>query len=135
MAAITHEESAAVFYWKGKSLEEYSEGISNSLTWPGDDGKGHILDLIVDYGGDMTLLIHEGKNAEDVSLKDCTVPDHKSMDNAEFKIFQTITKLQLDGIETDKWKHSNMCIIVSEETAVVVNRMYNMEKKGTENQN
>ena len=61
MAVITHDESADVFSWKGESLKEYWECILNALIYPEDDGKGHIPDLIVDDGGDMTLLIHEGK--------------------------------------------------------------------------
>ena len=59
-AAIARDESAAVFAWKGETLEEYWECTLNALTWPSNDGKGHGPDLIVDDGGDMTLLIHEG---------------------------------------------------------------------------
>ena len=62
----------------------------------------HRSDLIVDDGGDITLLIHEGKKVEDLFLGDGTIPDSSSMDNFEFKIFQTIIKRQLEGGETDK---------------------------------
>ena len=58
MAVITNDKSAAVFYWKGESLEEYWECILNYLIWPEEDGKVHIPALIVDGGGDMTLIIH-----------------------------------------------------------------------------
>ena len=56
MAVIAHDESAAVFYWKGESLEESWDCILNALIYPEDDGKDHRPDLIVDGGGDMNLL-------------------------------------------------------------------------------
>ena len=53
-------ESAAVFAWKGESLEEYWWCTEQALTWP--DGTGP--DLIVDDGGDATLMVHEGVRVE-----------------------------------------------------------------------
>jgi len=131
-AAIARDESAAVFAWKGESLEEYWECTLNALTWPEDDGKGHGCDIIVDDGGDMTLLIHEGKKAEDAFLKDGTLPDPESTDNAEFKIVLTIIKRLLGEGVTDKWnKIATRCMGVSEETTTGVHRLYTMEKQGT----
>ena len=46
----------------------------SALTWPTDDGKGNGPDLVVDDGGDMTLLIHEGFKAEDAYAKDGSLP-------------------------------------------------------------
>jgi len=130
-AAVARDESCAVFAWKGESLEEYWECTLNAVTWPEDDGKGHGPDLIVDDGGDMTLIIHEGKKAEDLFLKDGTVPDPSSTDNAEFKIVLTIIKRLLEGGETDKWnKIASRCEGVSEETTTGVHRLYTMEKTG-----
>ena len=74
-----------------------------SLIHPEGDGKGHRPDLIVDYCGDMTLLIREVKKADGLLLKNGTIPDPSSTYNSEFKIFQTIIKRQLEGGETDKW--------------------------------
>ena len=54
-----------------------------------DDGKGHRPDLIIDDGGEMTLLIHEVKKAEDLLLKDGTIPDPRSIYNAKLKISKT----------------------------------------------
>jgi adenosylhomocysteinase len=82
-AAIARDESAAVFAWKGETLEEYWECTLNAITWPTDDGKGDGPDLIVDDGGDMTLLVHEGYKAEELYAKDGTLPDPNSTDNAE----------------------------------------------------
>jgi adenosylhomocysteinase len=131
-AAIAQNESAAVFAWKGESLEEYWECTLNAVTWPEDDGKGHGMDIIVDDGGDMTLLIHEGKKAEDQFLKDGTLPDPDSTDNAEFKIVLGIIKRLLEAGETDKWnKIATRCMGVSEETTTGVHRLYTMEKTGS----
>ena len=80
-AAIARDESAAVFAWKGESLEEYWECTLNALTWQEDDGKGHGPDLIVDDGGEMNPLIHEVKKSEGLLLKDGTGPDTISIEN------------------------------------------------------
>jgi adenosylhomocysteinase len=131
-SAIARDDSAAVFAWKGESLEEYWECTLNAVTWPEDDGKGQGMDIIVDDGGDMTLLIHEGKKAEDLFLKDGTLPDPSSTDNAEFKIVLTIIKRLLEAGETDKWnKIAKRCMGVSEETTTGVHRLYSMEKSGS----
>jgi len=128
-AAIARDESSAVFAWKGETLEEYWECTLNAVTWPEDDGKGQGMDIIVDDGGDMTLLIHEGKKAEDAFLKDGTLPDPESTDNAEFKIVLTIIRRLLEAGETDKWnKIAKRCVGVSEETTTGVHRLYMMEK-------
>ena len=55
-AAIVAAKTSAVFAWKGESLEEYWDCTLAALTWPDGDGPN----LIVDDGGDATLLIHEG---------------------------------------------------------------------------
>ena len=114
LAIIMHYECAAVFSWKGESIEKYWYCVLNTLIQPEDDGKGRRSDLIVDDGGDMNLLVHQG----DLFFKDGTIPDPISMDNAEFKIFQTIIKRQLEGRETEKWnKIFNMFMGVSQETS------------------
>ena len=64
-AAIAESGSAAVFAWEGESLEEYWDCTFSALTWP--DGEGP--DIIVDDGGDATLLIHKGVELENGS--DC----------------------------------------------------------------
>jgi len=65
-------------------------------------------------------------------LKDGTLPDPSSTDNAEFKIVLTIIKRLLEAGETDKWnKIAQRCFGVSEETTTGVHRLYTMEKTGT----
>ena len=110
MALVTHDESAAVFYWKGESIEEYWYCILNTLIYMEDYGKGHRPDLIVYCGGDMNILIHEVKKSRDLFLKGDTIPDPSFTDNAEFKIFQTVIKRQLESGETDNWKKMLICV-------------------------
>lgn len=130
-AAIARDASAAVFAWKGETLEEYWECTLNAITWPEDDGKGDGPDIIVDDGGDMTLLIHEGYKAEEAFAKDGTLPDPESTDNAEFKIVLSICKRLLSK-DPMKWhKLAARCKGVSEETTTGVHRLYQMEKNGS----
>jgi len=131
-AAIARDGSSAVFAWKGETLEEYWECTLNSVTWPEDDAKGDGMDMIVDDGGDMTLLIHEGKKAEDLFNANGTLPDPESTTNAEFKIVLSIIKRLLVSGVTDKWnKIAKRCVGVSEETTTGVHRLYAMEKAGS----
>jgi len=129
-AAIARDESAAVFAWKGETLEEYWECTLNAITWPEDDGQGDGPDLIVDDGGDMTLLIHEGFKAEELFEKNGTFPDPESTTNTEFKIVLNLIKRQLTK-DPKKWhKVAQRMKGVSEETTTGVKRLYVMEKKG-----
>eukprot|EP00613_Pedinella_sp_CCMP2098_P083477 CAMPEP_0171992410 /NCGR_PEP_ID=MMETSP0993-20121228/277927_1 /TAXON_ID=483369 /ORGANISM="non described non described, Strain CCMP2098" /LENGTH=315 /DNA_ID=CAMNT_0012645455 /DNA_START=63 /DNA_END=1006 /DNA_ORIENTATION=+ len=129
-AAIARDGSAAVFAWKGETLEEYWECTLNAITWTTPDAAGDGPDLIVDDGGDMTLLVHEGAKAEIAFEKAGTIPDPTSTDNAEFKIvLATIART----LKTDakKWtKLAARWIGVSEETTTGVHRLIEMSKKG-----
>ncbi|KAL0034088.1 hypothetical protein WJX79_008161 [Trebouxia sp. C0005] len=98
-AAAIARDTCPVFAWKGETLEEYWWCTEQMLTWP--DGSGP--DLIVDDGGDATLLIHEGQKAEAAYKKDGTVPDPSSTDNPEFKLVLSIIK---ETLKKDDQKHS-----------------------------
>lgn len=127
-AAVARDGSAAVFAWKGETLEEYWECTLNAITWPTDD-KGDGCDMIVDDGGDMTLLIHEGVKAEKAFEKDGTLPDPDSTDNAEFKCVLTIIKREMPK-NPKKWRMlADRMIGVSEETTTGVHRLYVMAEK------
>merc|ERR1712146_431419 len=111
-------------------LEEYWECTFNAITWPTDDGKGDGPDLIVDDGGDMTLLVHEGKIAEDQYAIDKTLPDPSVETNAEMRIVKTIIARELPK-NPRKWtKVVERMYGVSEETTTGVHRLYDMEKAG-----
>jgi len=120
-AAIAESGMAKVFAWKGESLEEYWWCTEMALTWP--DGSGP--DLIVDDGGDATLLIHKGVDAE----KDSSVVQ-QATDNKELQII--LERLAL-SLKTDpgKWTRIAKKIKgVSEETTTGVHRLYQMEREG-----
>jgi adenosylhomocysteinase len=120
-AAIARAGSAAVFAWKGETLEEYWWCTEQALTWP--DGSGP--DLIVDDGGDATLFVHWGVKAE----KDPAILS-RPYDNKEFRII--IARLQ-ESVRTasGRWTAVTAKIRgVSEETTTGVHRLYQMQAEG-----
>lgn len=120
-AAIADSGMAKVFAWKGETLEEYWWCTEQALTWP--DGSGP--DLIVDDGGDATMMIHKGVEVE----KDPSMLE-KSYDNKEFSIFMDRLALSCKTDST-KWTRIAAKIQgVSEETTTGVHRLYHMEKEG-----
>jgi adenosylhomocysteinase len=126
-AAAIARDSSAVFAWKGETLQEYWWCTERALDW----GPGGGPDLIVDDGGDATLLIHEGVKAEEIYEKTGTVPDPSSTDNAEFQIVLTIIR---DGLKTDPKRYHKMkqrLVGVSEETTTGVKRLYQMQANGS----
>lgn len=127
-AAVARDGTANVFAWKGETLEEYWECTLNAITWPVDD-KGDGCDLIVDDGGDMTLLIHEGVKAEKEYAASGKLPDPSTTDNAEFKCVLGILKRELPKNPTKWQKLAARMIGVSEETTTGVHRLYVMSEK------
>lgn len=126
-AAAIARDSCAVFAWKGETLQEYWWCTERALDWGPDGGP----DLIVDDGGDATLLIHEGVKAEEEYKKSGAVPDPASTDNAEFQIVLSIIR---DGLKSDPLKYHKMkdrLVGVSEETTTGVKRLYQMQQNGT----
>jgi adenosylhomocysteinase len=120
-AAIAQAGSAGVFAWKGETLEDYWWCTEQALTWP--DGSGP--DLIVDDGGDATLLVHQGINVEkDPSLLE------KSYDNKEFQVIMDRLKLSVSR-DPQRWQRVAAGIRgVSEETTTGVHRLYQMAQAG-----
>jgi len=126
-AGVAKGGKVAVFAWKGETLAEYWWCTEQALTWENYPGP----DLIVDDGGDATLLIHKGKEFEAAFAKDGTLPDPESTTNPEFKCILTLIR---DSIKinakkwtamADNWKG------VSEETTTGVHRLKEMAAKGT----
>jgi adenosylhomocysteinase len=120
-AAVAADGLAAVFAWKGESLEDYWWCTETALTWP--DGTGP--DLIVDDGGDATLFVHKGveieKNPELLNAK---------TDNRELSII--LSRLAVSLAEhPGRWTAAAARIRgVSEETTTGVHRLYQMQKEG-----
>ena len=126
-AAIVKAQTANVFAWKGETLEEYWDCTNRMLTWPECDGP----DILVDDGGDATLLIHEGVKAERHFAKTGEFPDPESTNNMEFKQVLRIIRDGLKAGLTQKWtKMSEKLIGVSEETTTGVARLNQMAAKG-----
>lgn len=122
-AAAVAKEGVAVFAWKGETLEEYWWCTEQALTWP--DGSGP--DLIVDDGGDATMMIHQGLDAEkNPSLLD------KDYSNEGEDFYELMRALKRIYAETpDKWTKAHKAIIgVSEETTTGVHRLYQMMREG-----
>eukprot|EP01043_Picozoa_sp_COSAG02_P037866 COSAG02_NODE_2875_length_7843_cov_877.610795_3_plen_488_part_00 len=127
-AAIAKAGTSAVFAWKGETLEEYWDCTLKMLTWPGDVSGPN---LIVDDGGDATLLIHEGFKWEESFAKDKVLPDPASTDNEEFKCVLSIIAKTLTE-DPRRWtKMAQGLVGVSEETTTGVHRLYEMAKNGT----
>src|ERR687898_1508518 len=93
-AAAIAEAGVPVFAWKGETLEEYWWCTEQALTWP--DGEGP--NMILDDGGDVTLLVHKGVEVEKAGV----VPDPSTADNDEHRIIlETLNRtLAEDG---QKW--------------------------------
>jgi adenosylhomocysteinase len=121
--SVESPKGAAVFAWKGETLSEYWWCTDQALTWP--DGSGP--DLIVDDGGDATLLIHKGVEYD----KAGTIPEFDENNDPEEwgVILQTLRDLKAKG---RNWASFAKTIRgVSEETTTGVHRLYEMERDGT----
>ena len=120
-AAIAQAGSAAVFAWKGETLEHYWWCTEQALTWP--DGSGP--HMIVDDGGDATLMVTQGLRVEkDPSLLD------KTYDNHEFRIVMDRLAAGFKADATRWGRVAKDLRGVSEETTTGVNRLYQLAKAG-----
>jgi adenosylhomocysteinase len=120
-AAAIAESGVPVFAWKGETLEEYWWATAQALSFP--DGKGP--NLIVDDGGDATLLVHLGYKLEN----DPAVFDNVSA-NKEEKIVYALLK-DIYKSDPNKWHRVIEELKgVSEETTTGVHRLYQMMEKG-----
>lgn len=121
-AAAMAKEGVAVFAWKGESLEEYWWCIFQALAWP--DGSGP--NLIVDDGGDATLMVHEGYRYEE--NPSCL---EKAEENEEAEVLRLLLK-EVSHSDSEHW-HTRAESIkgVSEETTTGVHRLYQRKKNGS----
>ena len=127
-AAVVAAKTAAVFAWKQESLQEYWWCTYQALVWPDADG---CCNMIVDDGGDVTLLIHEGVKAEKAFKESGTLPDPSSTEDAEFKIVLELLAGNLKN-HPDMWtKMAKKIHGVSEETTTGVHRLYQMASNNT----
>ena len=121
-AAVAEAGLAKVFAWKGESLEEYWWCTEMALTWP--DGSGP--DLIVDDGGDATLLIHKG-----AAVEENPALLNAPQESREMRVVLDRLALSLSRSK-ERWrKIAERVRGVSEETTTGVHRLYQMEKEGS----
>ncbi|HWG60124.1 MAG TPA: adenosylhomocysteinase [Streptosporangiaceae bacterium] len=112
-----------VFAWKGESLEEYWWCTKQAMTWPDETGPT----MILDDGGDATLLVHKGAEYEAAGQ----VPAPGPGDSPEERVILQVLAETLDE-SPGMWTEMAEGIVgVSEETTTGVHRLYEMERAGT----
>ncbi len=115
-----------VFAWKGETLEEYWWCTEQMMTWPADANGNTGPNMILDDGGDATLLVHKGREYELAG----EVPDPGSASNPEFAIVLGLLQRSL-RTEPTKWTNLAAGIKgVTEETTTGVMRLYQMLERG-----
>jgi len=121
-AAAIAAAGIPVYAWKGETLEEYWWCTEQALLWP--DGEGP--NMILDDGGDATLLVHKGVEFE----KAGAVPDPASADSEEFRIVLETLQRGL-GEDSQRWtKVASGIKGVTEETTTGVHRLYQLAETG-----
>ena len=111
-----------VFAWKGETLEEYWWCTEQALSWPENDGPN----MILDDGGDATLLVHNGVQYEAAG----EVPDPSTAENDEHRV---ILELLTRSLADDSQRFTRMAEAikgVTEETTTGVHRLYQFAKEG-----
>ena len=128
-AVVVGPESSAeeprgvpVFAWKGESLEEYWWCTEQLLRWPGHAGPT----MILDDGGDATLLVHKGLEFERAGF----VPAPEATDSEEYSIILRLLDSIVSSGERIFEPMAAGIIGVSEETTTGVHRLYEMERDG-----
>jgi adenosylhomocysteinase len=114
-------EGVPVFAWKGETLEEYWWCTERMLTWQGEGPN-----MILDDGGDATMLVHKGAEFERAGV----VPPADEADPDEWKVFLGLLRESL-AADAGKWSKIGEGIKgVTEETTTGVNRLYQLAAAG-----
>ena len=122
-AAAIAAAGIPVFAWKGETLEEYWWCTERALAWPGGEGPN----MILDDGGDATLLVHKGVEFERAGK----APDPSTADNDEYAVVLGVLNRTL--AEDDQLWHrvASGILGVTEETTTGVHRLYQMMENGS----
>ena len=123
---VDDPQGVPVFAWKGETLEEYWWCTEQMMTWPADADGYDGPNMILDDGGDATLLLHKGVEYERTG----EVPDPTEADNAELAIVLGLLQRTLKT-DPQKWSRMGAAIKgVTEETTTGVKRLYKMAADG-----
>jgi adenosylhomocysteinase len=116
-------QGVSVFAWKGETLEEYWWCTEQALLWPDGDGPN----MLLDDGGDATLLVHRGVEFE----KAGAVPEPANGDSAEWRVVLAALRTSL-AADSRRWTAvAGQIRGVTEETTTGVHRLYEMQRDGT----
>ncbi|ALP54127.1 adenosylhomocysteinase [Candidatus Tenderia electrophaga] len=121
-AAAIAAQNIPVFAWKGETLEEYWWCTEQAFKWP----NGQTANMILDDGGDATLLVHKGVECE----KNGAVPSPNTTDNEELKCVYGVLARVMEEDPKFWTKQAESIKGVTEETTTGVHRLYDMMKKG-----
>jgi len=119
-------QGVPVFAWKGETLEEYWWCTEQMLRWPAANNSQQGPNMILDDGGDATLLVHKGVEFE----KAGSVPDPSTTDNEEYAVILGLLQRSLDDDATRWTNVANGIRGVTEETTTGVHRLYQMHSRG-----
>jgi adenosylhomocysteinase len=115
-----------IFAWKGETLEEYWWAAEQMLTWPAKDGVPAPANMILDDGGDATMLVLRGAQFEKAGV----VPPNEEDDSAEYKVFLELLRESFKA-DSNKWTRIAEAIKgVTEETTTGVLRLYQFAAAG-----
>jgi adenosylhomocysteinase len=121
-AAAIADLDIPVFAWKGETIDEYWWCTEKMMTWP----DGQQANMILDDGGDATLLLHKGVEFE----KAGAVPDAQEGDNEEWVAILEVLRRNLKT-SSDRWQQMAASVKgVTEETTTGVHRLYQMQEAG-----
>jgi adenosylhomocysteinase len=116
-------QGVPVYAWKGESLEDYWWASEQAARWP--DGGGP--NMILDDGGDVTMLVHKGVEYERAGA----VPDPAGAESEEFRVFLTLLRQSL-AEDPQRWTRIAADVKgVTEETTTGVHRLYQMQEAGS----
>jgi len=121
-AAAIAAQNIPVFAWKGETIEEYWWCTEQALLWP----NGELPNMILDDGGDATLLVHKGVEFE----KAGAIPATKDDDNEEYKAILDVLRRTIEPGSSTWQDIAGSVKGVTEETTTGVHRLYEMQEKG-----
>jgi adenosylhomocysteinase len=119
-------QGVPVFAWKGETLEEYWWCTQRMLQWPASASKGGGPNMILDDGGDATLLVHKGVEFEKAGV----VPDITDADSEEYAVILDVLRASITEDPTRWTNIANGIKGVTEETTTGVHRLYQMHERG-----